>query len=57
MLLGVENVTRSTHRNNAEYLGWHSHNLRVVNCHVTDEQPPAEAYDLVFGDFPFGLPL
>ena len=32
---------------NGEYLGWHSHNLRLVNCHITGEPPLCYAHDLV----------
>ena len=39
---------------NGEYLGWHSHNLRLVNCHITGEQPLCYAHDLVLENCTFG---
>ena len=35
----VENVTIYDSELNGEYLGWHSRNLRLVNCHISGEQP------------------
>ena len=39
---------------NGEYLGWHSRNLRLVNCHITGEQPLCYAHDLVLENCTFG---
>ena len=39
---------------NGEYLGWHSKNLRLVNCHITGEQPLCYAHDLVLENCTFG---
>ena len=32
---------------NGEYLGWHSKNLRLVNCRISGTQPLCYAHDLV----------
>ena len=37
-----------------EYLGWHSKNLRLVNCHITGEQPLCYAHDLILENCTFG---
>ena len=36
-----------------EYLGWHSKNLRLVNCHISGEQPLCYAQDLVLENCTF----
>ena len=36
------------------YLGWHSKNLRLVNCHITGEQPLCYAHDLILENCTFG---
>ena len=38
---------------NGEYLGWHSRNLRLVNCHISGEQPLCYASDLVLENCTF----
>ena len=38
---------------NGEYLGWHSKNLRLVNCHISGEQPLCYAEDLVLENCTF----
>ena len=38
---------------NGEYLGWHSKNLRLVNCHISGEQPLCYAHDLVLENCTF----
>ena len=50
----VENVTIYDSELNGEYLGWHSRNLRLVNCHITGEQPLCYAQDLVLENCTFG---
>lgn len=50
----VENVTIYDSELNGEYLGWHSRNLRLVNCHITGEQPLCYAHDLVLENCTFG---
>lgn len=37
-----------------EYLGWHSKNLRLVNCHITGEQPLCYVENLVLENCTFG---
>ena len=32
---------------NGEYLGWHSKNLRLVNCKISGTQPLCYAHDLI----------
>ena len=32
---------------NGEYLGWHSKNLRLVNCKISGTQPLCYAHDLM----------
>ena len=39
---------------NGEFLGWHSKNLRLVNCHITGEQPLCYAEGLVLENCTFG---
>ena len=50
----VENVTIYDSELNGEYLGWHSKNLRLVNCHITGEQPLCYAHDLTLENCTFG---
>ena len=50
----VENVTIYDSELNGEYLGWHSKHLRLVNCHITGEQPLCYAQDLVLENCTFG---
>ena len=50
----VENVTIYDSELNGEYLGWHSKNLRLVNCHITGEQPLCYAHDLILENCTFG---
>ena len=38
---------------NGEYLGWHSRNLRLVNCHISGEQPLCYADNLVLENCTF----
>ena len=49
----VENVTIYDSELNGEYLGWHSKNLRLVNCHISGEQPLCYAHDLVLENCTF----
>lgn len=44
---GTENVTVYDSVLDGEYLGWHSHNLRLVNCRISGTQPLCYARDLV----------
>ncbi len=48
----THNVTVYDSVLNGEYLGWH--NLRLVNCHITGEQPLCYAHDLVLENCTFG---
>ena len=50
---GLENVTIYDSELNGEYLGWHSKNLRLVNCHITGEQPLCYAHDLILENCTF----
>ncbi len=38
---------------NGEYLGWHSHNLRLVNCRISGTQPLCYAHNLVLENCTF----
>ena len=49
----MENVTIYDSELNGEYLGWHSKNLRLVNCHISGEQPLCYAEDLVLENCTF----
>ena len=51
----VENVTIYDSELHGEYLylGWHSRNLRLVNCHISGEQPLCHAHDLVLENCTF----
>jgi hypothetical protein len=49
----VENVTIYDSFLDGEYLGWHSKNLRLVNCHIGGEQPLCYAHDLVLENCTF----
>ena len=49
-----KNVTIYDSELNGEYLGWHSKNLRLVNCHITGEQPLCYAHDLILENCTFG---
>lgn len=49
----MENVTIYDSELNGEYLGWHSKNLRLVNCHITGEQPLCYAHDLILENCTF----
>ena len=49
----VENVTIYDSELHGEYLGWHSKNLRLVNCHISGEQPLCYAHDLVLENCTF----
>lgn len=53
-LWATHNVTVYDSVLNGEYLGWHSRNLRLVNCHITGEQPLCYAHDLVLENCTFG---
>lgn len=44
---GTEHVTVYDSVLDGEYLGWHSHNLRLVNCRISGTQPLCYAHDLV----------
>ena len=50
----VEDVTVYDSELHGEYLGWHSHRLKLVRCHITGEQPLCYAHDLVLEDCTFG---
>ncbi len=50
----VDNVTVCDSVLDGEYLGWHSRGLRLVNCHITGEQPLCYAEDLVLENCTFG---
>lgn len=43
----TENVTVYDSVLDGEYLGWHSKNLRLVNCRISGTQPLCYATDLV----------
>lgn len=43
----TENVTVYDSVLDGEYLGWHSKNLRLVNCHISGTQPLCYARSLV----------
>ena len=49
----MENVTIYDSELHGEYLGWHSRNLRLVNCHISGEQPLCHAHDLVLENCTF----
>ena len=49
----VENVTVYDSVLDGEYLGWHSKNLRLINCHISGEQPLCYATDLVLENCTF----
>lgn len=49
----TENVTVCDSRLTGEYLGWHSRNLRLVRCHISDTQPLCYARNLVLEDCTF----
>ena len=49
----VENVTVYDSVLNGEFLGWHSRGLRLVNCHISGEQPLCYAKDLVLENCTF----
>jgi uncharacterized phosphosugar-binding protein len=36
-----------------EYLGWHSHGLHLINCHISGTQPLCYAHDLVLENCTF----
>lgn len=50
----TENVTVYDSTLDGEFLGWHSKNLRLVNCHITGEQPLCYCRDLVLENCTFG---
>ena len=37
-----------------EYLGWHSHNLHLINCHINGTQPLCYCHNLVLENCTFG---
>ena len=43
----TENVTVYDSVLDGEYLGWHSKNLRLVNCKISGTQPLCYAHDLI----------
>ena len=49
----VDNVTVYDSELNGEFLGWHSRGLRLVNCHISGEQPLCYAKDLVLENCTF----
>ena len=51
---GLESDSKYVSELNGEYLGWHSKNLRLVNCHITGEQPLCYAQDLILENCTFG---
>lgn len=50
----TENVTVYDSELNGEFLGWHSKNLKLVNCHITGEQPLCYCQGLVLENCTFG---
>lgn len=50
----TENVTVYDSDLNGEYLGWHSRNLRLVNCRITGTQPLCYADNLVLENCSMG---
>ncbi|MGN0828818.1 MAG: DUF3737 family protein [Akkermansia sp.] len=50
----AEDVTIYDSELHGEYLGWHSRNLRLVNCLITGEQPLCYAQNLVLENCRFG---
>lgn len=50
----TENVTVYDSELNGEFLGWHSRNLKLVNCHITGEQPLCYCQGLVLENCTFG---
>ena len=46
-MLVVNKLQRVPSELNGEYLGWHSKNLRLVNCRISGTQPLCYAHDLV----------
>ena len=51
--LNTDNVTVYDSELEGEYLGWHSHNLRLVRCHISGTQPLCYCSDLVLEDCTF----
>ena len=49
----MDNVTVYDSELNGEFLGWHSRGLRLVNCHISGEQPLCYAKDLVLENCTF----
>lgn len=49
----TEDVTVYDSVLDGEYLGWHSKNLRLVNCHIAGEQPLCYAENLVLENCTF----
>lgn len=49
----TEDVTVYDSVLDGEYLGWHSKNLRLVNCHISGEQPLCYAEDLTLENCTF----
>lgn len=49
----TENVTVYDSLLDGEYLGWHSKDLRLVNCHISGEQPLCYADNLVLENCTF----
>ena len=50
----VDDVTIYDSELHGEFLGWHSRRLRLVNCHITGQQPLCYAHDLVLENCTFG---
>ena len=50
----TENVTVRDSVLDGEYLGWHSKNLRLVNCHIAGTQPLCYCHNLVVENCTFG---
>jgi hypothetical protein len=47
---GTEDVTVYDSELNGEYLGWHSHRLRLVRCRISGTQPLCYCHNLVMED-------
>lgn len=47
---GTENVTIYDSELTGEYLGWHSHRLRLVRCKISGTQPLCYCHDLIVED-------
>ena len=50
----TDNVTVYDSVIKGEYLGWHSRNLRLVNCHISGTQPLCYAENLIMENCTMG---